>query len=274
MLDEIAEHAPNAHRIEATDALARVPVLRPESVAAAIWEPDALDIDVHALHQGYLRGFRSYGGKIELNAGVQAIEREGAGWRVSTRRGEFRAAVILNAAGAWCDHVAQMAGARPIGLVPKRRAAFTFAPPPGLQTAHWPMLIDVDEQFYVKPDAGVLLGSPANADPVTAQDVQPEELDIAIAVDRIESATTLTVTRPIRTWAGLRSFVADGDLVGGFDPQVPGLFWVAAQGGYGIQTSAAMGQACAALAAQRDFPQQIADFGLTPAMLSPARLLT
>ncbi len=123
-----------------------------------------------------------------------------------------------------------------------------------------------------EPDAGMLLGSPANADPVEPQDVQPEELDIALAIHRIEEMTTLTVRRPTRTWAGLRSFVEDGDLVGGFDPDVPGFFWVAAQGGYGIQTSAAMGEACAALARGLPLPERIAAFGLTAQMLSPARL--
>ena len=147
-----------------------------------------------------------------------------------------------------------------------------FGPPPGVSVAQWPAFVSVDESWYVKPDAGQLLGSPANADPVEPHDVQPEELDIAIAIDRIESMTTLKIVRPTRTWAGLRSFVADGDLVGGYDPELPGFFWVAAQGGYGIQTSAAMGQACAALAAGEPIPAEIARFGLTEAMLSPARL--
>jgi len=133
------------------------------------------------------------------------------------------------------------------------------------------MAIGADEDWYFKPDAGMLLGSPANADPVPPQDVQPEELDIALAIDRIETMTTLAIRRPTRTWAGLRSFVADGDLVGGFDANVPNFFWVAAQGGYGIQTSAAMGEACAALARGEAIPPAIAAFGLTAAMLSPAR---
>src|SRR6476661_2029989 len=123
-----------------------------------------------------------------------------------------------------------MAGAQPIGLVPKRRSAFVFAPPPGFAVTRWPAFVGVDESWYVKPDAGLLLGSPANADPVEPHDVQPEELDIALAIDRIEAMTTLKIVRPTRTWAGLRSFVADGDLVGGYDPEVPGFFWVAAQG--------------------------------------------
>ena len=167
----------------------------------------------------------------------------------------------------------RMLGAAPIGLVPKRRSAFTFEAPPGVDIARWPMLMDLGEGFYVKPDAGLLLGSPANADPVDPQDVQPEALDIAMAVHRIEEATQLQIRRPLRTWAGLRSFVRDGDLVGGFASESEGFFWVVAQGGYGIQTSAAMGEACAALVRGLPLPGRIASFGLTEAMLSPARLL-
>ena len=272
MLAEIAPNAPAARIVTGEAAREMVPVLRPEAAHTAIHEPDAFDIDVHSLHQGYLRGARAGGGELVCRAQVTAIERERDAWRVTTSAGAYRAAVLVNAAGAWCDEIARMAGVRPIGLVPKRRAAFTFAPPDGVRTAHWPMFIDVDESFYVKPDAGMLLGSPANADPTYPQDVQPEEMDIALAIERIQSATTLSIRRPARTWAGLRSFVEDGDLVGGFDPEAPGFFWVSAQGGYGIQTSAAMGEACAALASGRPLPARIADFGLSAAMLSPARL--
>jgi D-arginine dehydrogenase len=160
---------------------------------------------------------------------------------------------------------------RPLGLSPRRRSAFIFAPPAGVDARHWPMAIGAGEDWYFKPDAGMLLGSPANADDVEPQDVQPEELDIALGIARIEEMTTLEIRRPTRTWAGLRSFVADGDLVGGFAPDAAGFFWIAAQGGYGIQTSAAMGEACAALVRGQPLPPRIAGFGLTEAMLSPAR---
>jgi len=276
LLDEhcalLASLSPLSRRLSRDATVAMVPVLRPERLLGGALEPDASDIDVHALHQGYLRGLRRLGGQLVCDAEVTHIERHGAEWIVQVGGREHRAALLVNAAGAWCDEVARLAGVAPIGLQPKRRSAFTFAPPPGLDVARWPSVVGADESWYIKPDAGVLLGSPANADPVPPHDVQPEELDIALAVDRIETATTLRIRRPIRTWAGLRSFVADGDLVGGFDAHVPGFFWVAAQGGYGIQTSAAMGQACAALLRGEPLPQQLADFGLTPAMLSPARL--
>ena len=264
--------SPQASRLDGAEACARVPVLRPERVAGGVYEPDASDIDVHALHQGYLKSLRRQGGRVVCDAEVRALECHAGVWRIEAGGRRWQAPVVVNAAGAWCDVIARLAGARPIGLVPKRRAAFVFAPPAGLRVERWPAFVGVDESWYVKPDAGQLLGSPANADPVEPHDVQPEELDIALAIDRIEAMTTLKIVRPTRTWAGLRSFVADGDLVGGYDPEVPGFFWVAAQGGYGIQTSAAMGQACAALVVGEALPGSIARFGITEAMLSPTRL--
>ncbi len=270
--DVIRSVSADARRLDTAEALAMVPVLRPERVAGGLYEPGALDIDVHALHQGYLRSVRRGGGTIVCDAEVRALARRGGVWHVDAGATRWQAPVVVNAAGAWCDVVARLAGVAPIGLVPKRRSAFVFAPPTGVSVASWPAFIGVDESWYVKPDAGMLLGSPANAHPVAPHDLQPEELDIALAIDRIETMTTLKIVRPARTWAGLRSFVADGDLVGGFDADAPGFFWLAAQGGYGIQTSAAMGEACAALAAGEALPERIARFGVTAAMLSPERL--
>ena len=258
-------------RLTPAEACAVVPVLRSERLAGAILEPESYDMDVHGLHQGYLRGVRQHGGQVVVDAEVHSARRSDGLWQVVAGGETYTAPVLVNAAGAWCDAVAQRAGVAPIGLVPKRRSAFTFAPPAGLACADWPLVIAADHSFYFKPDAGMLFGSPANADPTHAQDVQPEELDIATGAYHIEEATTLQV-RPAHTWAGLRSFVADGDLVGGFAPNAAGFFWVAAQGGYGIQTSAAMGEACAALARGLPLPEHIARFGLTEAMLSPARL--
>jgi D-arginine dehydrogenase len=271
--DELKPKAPDLIRLDARAALALLPVLRPQAVAAALYDPAVQDIDVDALHQGYLRVVRRAEGRIVCNAEiVGAIFQQGL-WTVETASGDtFTAPIVVNASGAWCDEIAKLAGVTPIGLVPKRRSAFTFAAPAGVDVNAWPMLFSVDESFYIKPDAGQLLGSPANADPVAPHDVQPEELDIATGIDRIQQATTLTIRRPSHTWAGLRSFVADGDLVGGFDPRVTGFFWVAAQGGYGVQTSAAMGEACAALIRGREIPAHIAQQGVTEASLSPARL--
>ena len=263
--------SPRGRLLDADGACALVPALRRERVLGAVFEPDAADIDVHRLHHGFLRSIRRQGGAIVGDAEVVAVGRGDRGdWHVDAGGARYRARVLVDAAGAWCDHIAALAGIAPLGLVPKRRSIFTFAPPAELDTTRWPLFGSVDERWYVKPDAGLLLGSPANADPVAAQDVQPEELDIALAIDRIEAATTLAV-RPRRAWAGLRSFVADGDLVGGFAVDAPGFFWLAAQGGYGIQTSAAMGEACAALARGLPVPDRIAAFGLDAAALAPDR---
>ena len=258
--------------LDAEQACALVPVLRRDKVQGAMLDPSAADIDTDALHQGYLRGIRQHGGEIHNQREVLAISRDDQGWLVDCGAEQYRAQVLINAAGGWCDRIAALAGVAPIGLVPKRRAAFTFQGPEGVDCHAWPCVVSLDESFYFKPDAGLLLGSPANADPVEPHDVQPEELDIAMGIYQIEEHTNLSIRRPEHTWAGLRSFVADGDLVAGFDAQVPGFFWVAAQGGYGIQTSAAMGMASAALVRGEALPEHLRQFGLSAEMLSPARL--
>ena len=269
---------PLARRLSTAQACAMLPVLRPEQVIGALYEPDAMDMDVHAIHQGYLRGVNRAGGSVVCHADVTAMSRKpsasgkAALWQVTAGGKIYTAPVVLNAAGAWADQIGQLAGAMPICLQPKRRSAMIFPGPDGVSSAGWPMAIGAAEDWYLKHDAGMLLGSPANADPVEPQDVQPEELDIATAIYLLEEMTSLSIRRPTRTWAGLRSFVADGDLVAGFDAQAPGFFWVAAQGGYGIQTSPAMGEVSAALARGQPVPPRLASFGLTEAMLSPRRL--
>ncbi|MFI7868096.1 NAD(P)/FAD-dependent oxidoreductase [Ectopseudomonas khazarica] len=271
--EQARQQVAEARLLSAEQACAMVPVLRRERVRGALYDPSAADIDTAALHQGYLRGIRQQGGEIHCDREVLAISRSAEGWQVDCAGQRYSATLLINAAGAWCDQIAQLAGLPGIGLQPKRRAAFTFQAGVGIDCQSWPALVSLDESFYFKPDAGLLLGSPANADPVAAHDVQPEELDIALGIHQIETHTSLQIRRPEHTWAGLRSFVADGDLVGGFDAQAAGFFWVAAQGGYGIQTSAAMGQACAALIRKQPLPEQLIAAGLTAAMLSPQRLL-
>lgn len=268
----LSKMSPAARRLTPEEACALVPSLRAELLIGAVYEPDAADMDVHAIHQGYLRGMRRAGGSLVCDAEVSSIQRINGHWLVVAGAHTYEAPVVINAAGAWCDVIGELAGAKPLGLQPCRRSAFIFSGPADQDFNHWPMVHGAGEDWYIKPDAGMLLGSPANADPVEPQDVQPEELDIALAIHRIQEATSLEIQRPTRTWAGLRSFVADGDLVGGFDEQVEGFFWLAAQGGYGIQTSAAMGETCAALARGLPVPAHPASFGLTAEMLSPRRL--
>lgn len=262
-----------AQRLSAAQACALVPALRPEAIAGAVLEPDASDMDVHAIHQGFLRGLKNYDGQVYTDARVIGLHRENNEWLVQTPNRIWRTPIVINAAGAWADHVGTLAGAQSIGLTPCRRSAFTFKPETECDFSHWPMTYGASEDWYIKPDAGLMLGSPANADPVEPHDVRPEELDIATAIYRIEEMTTLTIRRPSHTWAGLRSFVDDHSLVGGYDMQAKGFFWVAAQGGYGIQTSPAMGESCASLIRGLGIPEHIASWGLTAEMLSPARLI-
>ena len=272
---DFAALVPSVRRVDRAEALKLQPLLRPEAVeGGGVLEPEADDMDVAAIHGGFLRGVRAAGCTLRLNAELTELERKGGRWSIKLRDGEtVSAANIINAAGAWADVVGGLAGAKTIGLAPKRRTAFTFDAPNGLDIAPLPMTIDFDESFYFKPEVGQFLASPADETPSPPCDAQPEEMDIAIAVDRIESATTLSIRRIKNRWAGLRSFVADKNLVVGYDPAAQGFFWLAGQGGYGIQTGAAAGRLAAALALGRGMPEDIAALGVTETALSPIRKL-
>ena len=260
-------------RLDADAALVRVGCLRPEVLHGALFEHGAQDIDVHALHQGFLRGMRGRGGELRTGAQVVAAQRDGTRWTVGLADGEaVHAHAVVDAAGAWVDEVATLFGAAPIGLVPHRRSAFTFKAPDGLDVSGWPAVVGVDESYYFKPDAGQLLGSPANADPTVPHDVIPEELDIALGIHQIEAVTTLTIRRPTSTWAGLRSFVRDGEMVIGWDERCPGFFWLAGQGGYGIQSAAGASELAASLLCGRPLPPELARHGVDPRALAPQRL--
>lgn len=184
---------------------------------------------------------------------------------------QVRARAVVNAAGAWADAVARLCGAQPLGIEPRRRSAFTFAAPEGEDIHGWPAVIGVDESFYFKPDAGQLLGSPANADPVPPHDVVAEELDVAMGIDRIETLTRLRIRRPRHVWAGLRSFAPDDDFVIGWDARREGFFWLAGQGGYGIQTAAGASAAAAALLMREPLPAELLAQGVDARRLSPER---
>ena len=260
------------HRIDAADAIARVPILRRDYVTGAFLEPHSMDLDVHGLHQGFLRGARRRGARIVVNADVHAIERLSGGWRVTTPAGVFRTPLLIDAAGAWADAIAALAGVRPLGLVPKRRTAFNIPAPPDMAVAQWPMVNDAAEEFYFKPDAGQLFVSPADATPSQPVDAYPDDLDVAAGVERLERATTLNVQRVSRTWAGLRTFAPDAAPVVGPDGGVDGFFWLAGQGGYGIKTSPALSRACASLIRDRLLPDDLLRLGIAVSDLSPERL--
>jgi D-arginine dehydrogenase len=270
---ELATSCPGLKMLDASATLARVPCLRPEMVHGALYDPDAQDIDVHALHQGFLRGFRQQGGELRTNVTLRQAIHDGRCWTLQFTDGQtLRARMVVNAAGAWADELAGLFGAAPIGLVPHRRSAFTFKAPEGVDASGWPAVVGMDESYYFKPDAGQLLGSPANADPTVPHDVVPEELDIAMGIHQIESVTKLSIRRPTSTWAGLRSFVPDGEMVIGLDAVCPGFFWLAAQGGYGIQTAAGASALADALLRGAALPAELVQQGVNAAGLSPARL--
>ena len=260
---------PSIRRLTQGEVLELCPVLRPDVAVAGVFEPNAMDMDVDGLLQGYLRGVRRAGGNIVTNAPVDEIARDGSSWKLSASGRSFAAPVIVNAAGAWCDVIAARADVAAIGLVPKRRTAITIDPPPGTSIDRWPMVHHIDDSFYFKPEAGRIMACPVDATPDTPGDVQADEYDVALIADRMERATTLRVDRILRKWAGLRSFVRDGDPVIGEEPTAPGFFWAAALGGYGVMTSPAVGGVLASLVVSGVAP---AGSGIDARDLSPARL--
>lgn len=263
---------PSISRLQVSEAATRCPVLRPDRLAGGVLEPEAHDIDVHALHQGFIAGLRRRGGTITTSSPVIGLERAGSGWRVTTASETVEAGIVVNAAGAWCDVVARMAGVRPIGLQPKRRTAFTFPAPGGHDHQRWPMVVDVDETFYFRPEGPNLLASPEDQTPVEPQDIRHEEIDVAMAIDRIQDVTTMQIRHVKTAWAGLRSFVADNVPVVGFDNEAAGFFWLAGQGGYGIMTSPAMSRLTAGLITSDSIPADIAAHGISRQELEPGRL--
>jgi len=257
--------------LSADQVIARVPILQRGQVSGALLDAASADIEVDLLHQGFLRQARANGAQVHLGAPLLGLERESGDWLVRTPQAVFRAPVVVNAAGAWADEVATVAGIAPLGLQPMRRTAVLIDVPQGLDASSWPAVIAVDESQYFKPDAGVLLISPADETPSPPCDAQPDEYDVAVAVDRFETLTGQTVRRVRHQWAGLRVFSPDRTPVLGFEPTAPGFFWCAGQGGYGIQTAPAMGWAAAALVLGRTLPADLLALGVEQRQLSPAR---
>lgn len=263
------ELSPNGEmrRISADEIEARIPILRRGYAVAGLSETATSSLDVAALHLGFLRMFRAAKGVMQTSAEVKSLQRSGGSWQIQTGQGVITAQTVVNAAGAWADQLGQMAGAENISLQPKRRTALMIEPPAGCDLTNFPLVFDVEELFYMKPDAGKLLISPANEDPEQPCDVQPDEMDIALCVDRIEQAFDFEVQRIESSWAGLRSFVPDKSPVAGFSQQVEGFYWLAGQGGYGIQSSPALSDYAAAEVLGKATPQYILDEGLAPAFL-------
>lgn len=267
-LEDYLQDAAGLERLSEDEAVSIVPILRPGVFVAAAYERTAQDIDVDRLLQGFARLLRRQGGRVVTGTRATAIARQDGVWRVDTAAGSFEAPVLVNAAGAWADEVARLAGVTPIGLVPMRRSAAILPAPEGYEIAGWPLFGNVGESWYAKPDAGKLMVSPADEDPVEPHDAWADDMVLAEGLYRFEQAVTIPVTRVERNWAGLRSFVEDRSPVVGFAPDAEGFFWLAGQGGYGVQTSPALSALAADLCLGRspDLPANIV------AALSPDRL--
>lgn len=258
------------HMINRQELIKITPILSPTGVAGAICDPDCGDLDVFALHQGFLRGFKQRGGDILNDAEMIGAKREKDSWLVNTRKGEVRAKVIVNCAGAWGDIVAERAGIKPIGLTPLRRTMVMVpakdVDPDGV------IVIDLDEDYYFKPERGQYMVSPADETLSPACDAQPEVEDVAVAVDKFERATNSKVTRIENSWAGLRTFAPDRAPVIGFDDACDSFFWSVGQGGYGIQTAAAWSSTAASLIVTGDIPDNLKSLGGDKDNYSPSRL--
>lgn len=237
-----------------------------------LWDDEPCDIDVDALHQGFLRGAQRRGARMLTRHAVTAMTRRGGVWKVETPAGTFDAPLVVNAAGAFASRIGKLAGALPLTIHPKRRTIAVVPVPTGSDMAHWPLIADTEVSFYIKPEGKTLMVCPSDETPAEAGDVFPEELDIAIAIDRMQQWLDIPVQRVQHSWAGLRSFFDDKDPVAGFDPLAEGLFWYAGQGGFGVQSAPALSRAAAAILLGQPVPQTLGDAGLTHTRLSPQRL--
>ncbi|WP_051312297.1 NAD(P)/FAD-dependent oxidoreductase [Pseudodonghicola xiamenensis] len=253
-------------RLSPAETLKQLPILDPEIAAQVGYTPEAWDIDTDRLMQDFAKTIRAHDGQILTKSPVTAIT-PGRRWQVTTPGARYEADLVINAAGAWADRLAQMAGVAPIGLTPMRRSMARVAAPEGMDPAPWPMIFGVREEWYMKPDAGALLISPAEEDPTTPHDAWADDMVLAEGIARYEAFVTTPVTRMISNWAGLRSFAPDRNLVIGADPVAKGFFWLAGQGGYGFLTCPAASQLAADLILGRP-PQLEADIR---AALSPGR---
>lgn len=243
--------------ISVEEARTMVPVLRRDKFVAAAYEPGAQDIDVAALHQGWLRKTKVAGGKILTDATLIRAEHQGGRWRIDTRAGEIEAGIIINAAGAWADKVARACGLAPVGIQPMRRTIAVLPAPEGHDVSRWPLFDEAAENWYAKPDAGRLFVSPSDEDPVEPHDAFPDDMVLAEGLHRFEQAVDFPVNRVERSWAGLRSFAPDRTPVAGFDRTADGFFWLAGQGGYGMQTSPALSKLAASLIRRSAVPDAL-----------------
>lgn len=264
-IDKLLNSSNAVCEVSTEQAMSLVPILRTSGFARAVYEAGASDIDVDRLHQGWLRLAQSHGASVKVNSGVTGIERHGNGWAVHSGSVRYEADIVVNAAGAWADTIAEMAGVQTKALTPLRRSAAIVQLSNVADVSHWPCFSEVNETWYAKPETNRLMVSPADEDPVPVGDAWVDDLVLAGGIDRFESAVTETVTRVEHSWAGLRTFAADKAPVVGYDQSVDGFFWLAGHGGYGIQTSPGLSQVAADLLLHKSVDAELQD------SLSPMR---
>jgi len=273
-LEEVHRHYGCAYsRIGPDAARALMPVLKAQACAAALVDHGSLKLDTNAMLQACLANLRANKGDLVTGASVGAIAREGDVWRVQTSKGDVDAPILVNAAGAWADAIAALAGVGPVGLEPRRRTVISFPAPEDEDVSRWPFTKTVGEGFYLLPEGrGQLLASSMDQTPSEPCDAAAEEFDKAVAADRVEQATTLPIRRISHSWAGLRSFASDELPVIGEAAGAPGFIWCAGQGGAGFQTAPALSRIAAAAALGQPFPEDAAAAGLSFETFAPARL--
>lgn len=272
---EMKRFTDTVRRVGPEEMTGIVPVLKTggDGIVQGVLDTGGRKLDADALLQANARAFRRAGGTILFDSTVSNLAFDGEYWNVDTPGASYCARIVVNAAGAWADEIACLAGVRPLGLKPLRRTIIGFAPPANLDVSNWPFLKTVSEDgFYMLPDAGHLLASPMDITPHDPCDVQPDDYDVALAAWRVEEATTLRIARVATRWAGLRSFVADKVPTAGFAVDAPGFFWLAGQGGYGLQTSPAMSLAVESLMFDLPWPEELSRQGIRADHVRPERL--
>lgn len=270
LVSSAADQTP-VHEVSPSEALKLVPLLRPDVVSAAAFEPGVKDIDVDALQRGNLRRFKALKGRLLCGARVRELARGSGRWHIVVAGECLEAAVVINAAGAWADQIGELAGTKSIGMVPKRRCAIVVDAPAGVEISALPAVDMAGSEAYFKPEAGRIMASIGDETPTEPQDAQPEELDIALAADWLQRHTTIDLRRIKHSWAGLRSFVSDGAPVVGFDAAVDDFFWLAGQGGFGIMMAPALAQASSSLIRDNRLPDDLERHGVSQNVISPAR---
>jgi D-arginine dehydrogenase len=270
-LEEMLSSESPLRALSPAEALELCPALRPEKLVAAAHDLSAMEIDVHAVHNAYVQGFRARGGVIRAESAADGLARQGGQWQVEAGGFHAAAPIVVNASGAWGDVTARLAGVRPIGLRPLRRTIFTSPVTGWTGLDAWPFISDAGDRFYFKGEHDQVMVSPADETPDVPRDATPADVDIARAIETVNEHTRLQLRSVRSSWAGLRTFAPDRSPVVGEAVDAPGFFWYVGQGGYGIQMAPALARTGAALALGRPLPADVSALGVTAGALSASR---